>query len=151
MSRARMQVLIIPFTQEGDAAKYCILRRSDMLFWQFIAGGGEAGETPLEAAKRETWEETGIKENTFFYPLESTCSIPTENFSTKSRKEWGVDCLVIPEYSFAARVKTTDIVLSAEHSEYRWVDYIPAIQLLKFDSNKTALWELDQKIKQKRI
>lgn len=151
MSRAKLQVLVIPFLQEGASVRYCIFRRADMGIWQFIAGGGEAGEAPLEAARRETWEETGIEEAVTFYPLESICSIPTQNFSEKSRQEWGEECLVIPEYAFAARVNTPRIILSAEHGEYVWVDYPTAIQLLKFDSNKTALWELDQKIRQKRI
>lgn len=151
MSRAKMQVLVIPFLPQGEFILYCIFRRADMGIWQFIAGGGEAGEAPLEAAKRETREETGIERDAAFYPLDSICSIPTQCFSEKSRKEWGEACLVIPEYAFAVKVNSTRVVLSAEHGEYRWVDYLTALRLLKFDSNKTALWELDQKIKQNRI
>lgn len=151
MSRAKMQVLILPFLREGESVLYCIFRRADMGIWQFIAGGGEAGEAPLEAAKRETREESGIGEEAAFYPLESICSIPTQCFSEKSRKAWGEACLVIPEYAFAVEVNSTRIVLSAEHGEYRWVDDLTATRMLKYDSNKTALWELDQKIKQNRI
>lgn len=151
MSRAKMQVLVIPFFQEGNSVQYCIFRRADMGIWQFIAGGGEADETPLETARRETREETGIGPNAVFHQLASICSIPTQIFSERIRADWGEECLVIPEYAFAARVHAMEIVLSAEHVKYRWVDYHTALQLLKFDSNKTALWELDQKIKQKRI
>ena len=42
------------------------------------------------------------------------------------------------------------IELSSEHTIYEWVDYDTAIQRLRYDSNKTALWELDNKIKMKR-
>lgn len=151
MSRAKMQVLIIPFLREGESVLYGIFRRADMGIWQFIAGGGEDGEMPPEAAKRETREETGIGEDAVFYSLESICSIPAQCFSEKSRKVWGETCLVIPEYAFAVEANSTRIVLSAEHGEYRWVDYLTATRLLHYDSNKTALWELDQKIKQNRI
>ena len=55
--------------------------------------------------------------------------------------------MVIPEYSFAVRIDSTILNLSHEHSEYKCVDYETAIKRLRYDSNKTALWELDNKIK----
>ena len=55
--------------------------------------------------------------------------------------------MVIPEYTFAVRMDTTIWELSQEHTEYEWVDYNTALKRLRYDSNKTALWELDSKIK----
>ena len=55
--------------------------------------------------------------------------------------------MVIPEYTFAVRMDTTILELSQEHTEYEWVDYNTALKRLSYDSNKTALWELDSKIK----
>ena len=55
--------------------------------------------------------------------------------------------MVIPEYSFAVMIDNTILNLSHEHTEYDWVDYEIAIKRLRYDSNKTALWELDNKIK----
>lgn len=53
MARAPFQVLILPFRQAADGDwQYGVLRRSDE-YWQGIAGGGEDGEAPLEAAMRE--------------------------------------------------------------------------------------------------
>lgn len=63
------------------------------------------------------------------------------------RQIWGEDCLVIPEYSFAVMIDSTILNLSHEHTEYEWVDYETAMKRLRYDSNKTALWELDNKIK----
>ena len=40
-------------------------------------------------------------------------------------------------------------MLSSEHKEYRWVKYDEAMRLLKYDSNKTALWELNERLKMK--
>ncbi|MEC8990461.1 MAG: hypothetical protein VX656_04385 [Candidatus Latescibacterota bacterium] len=42
-----------------------------------------------------------------------------------------------------------EIVLSAEHAEVRWLNFDDAHQLAKYDGNKTALWELDQRLVQR--
>ena len=61
---------------------------------------------------------------------------------------WGPDIYVIPEYAFAVEIISNDnIQLSNEHKEYKWVEYDEAMKKLKYDSNKTALWELNERIK----
>ena len=146
MSRAKYQVLVIPFNIQNNTIKYAVFYRSDMHVWQFIAGGGEGGEIPLQSAKREAWEEAGIAYDSSYYPLETCCSIPTECFAVY-RKAWGDNCFVIPEYTFAVNMKDVVVKLSYEHTKYEWMDYENAKQKLKYDSNKVALWELDNKIK----
>ncbi len=59
--RAPFQILAIPYKIVDGVSYYCVLHRADHDGWQFIAGGGENDETPLKAAKRETWEESGIQ------------------------------------------------------------------------------------------
>jgi dATP pyrophosphohydrolase len=39
-----------------------------------------------------------------------------------------------------------EIVLSDEHTEFRWVSYEDAVRMLRWDSNKTAVWELRERI-----
>ena len=56
---------------------------------------------------------------------------------------WGDQVLVVTEHSFGVHVQSQEIRLSAEHTEFRWVHYEAAHGLLKWDSNKNALWELD--------
>lgn len=146
MSRAKYQVLVLPYRKYEGKILYCIFKRSDTDEWQFVAGGGEEEDkSPLISAKREANEEAGIAPDEKYSALETQCSISTEHFK-KARSVWGEDCLVIPEYSFAVEV-SSDISISNEHTDFEWVDYETAIMRLKFDSNKTALWELDNKIK----
>ena len=115
--------------------------------WQFIAGGGEdEDETVIISAKREAYEEANIDKDCKYVSLDTQSSIPTYCFK-EARQIWGEDCLVIPEYSFAVMIDSTILNLSHEHTEYEWVDYETAIKRLRYDSNKTALWELDNKIK----
>ena len=114
---------------------------------QFVAGGGEEEDvTPLVSAKREAFEEAAIPFVARFTQLETTSSISTEHFP-KARQIWGESCLVIPEYCFAAELTGKNIQLSDEHTQFDWVDYDTAMQRLQYDSNKVALWELDNKIK----
>lgn len=151
MARAKYQVLVIPFHIADEQVNYCIFHRSDRNTWQFIAGGGEDGdETIILSAKREAYEEAKIDKNSLFFPLDAMCSIPTYCFK-KARKSWGEDCLVIPEYSFAVMLDSLKLHLSDEHSAYEWVDYHTAFKRLTYDSNRTALWELDNKIKSGKI
>lgn len=148
MARAKYQVLVIPYVQTADGALYCIFKRSDMdNCWQFVAGDGEEEDvTPLVSAKREAFEEAAIPFDVPFTQLETTSSISTEHFP-KARQIWGESCLVIPEYCFAAELTDKNIQLSDEHTQFDWVDYDTAMQRLQYDSNKVALWELDNKIK----
>ena len=58
--RAPLQVLVILYKKEKDEILYGIGLRSTRNIWQFVAGGAEDKETPIEAAVRELREETSI-------------------------------------------------------------------------------------------
>ncbi|EHI99482.1 NUDIX hydrolase [Clostridium sp. DL-VIII] len=150
MGRAKYQVLVIPYIIQDNIIKYAVFHRSDMQVWQFIAGGGEDGETPLQSAKREAFEEASISTDNNYYHLETSCSISTECFKSY-RSIWGEDCLVIPEYTFAVNVETDEMILSNEHTDCQWMDYKTAKEKLRYDSNKVALWEVDNKIKMRLL
>ena len=51
--RAPFQILAIPYKVVDSSIFYCVFHRSDFDQWQFIAGGGEDDESPVQAAKRE--------------------------------------------------------------------------------------------------
>ena len=59
--RSPLQILAIPYRMADGKPIYCLFRRSDSEYWQFIAGGGEDNETPIEAVRREILEEGGVK------------------------------------------------------------------------------------------
>lgn len=147
MARAKFQVLVIPYMVQKDQIKYCTFLRSDMNIWQFIAGGGEDDETPIEAAKREAHEEANIAYSTPYYALDTCSSIPIDCFKESDRQRWGENCFVVPEYSFAVNIEQGDIKLSDEHVQYKWLDYEEIIKILRYDSNITALGELNSRIK----
>ena len=145
MARSKYQVLVIPYFLDRGKPVYGVFRRRDMDLWQFISGGGEDTDESIEvSARRETLEETGLSGE--FFRLDTCCSIPANCFRD-AEKLWGWDCFVVPEYAFALWVAQENITLSDEHTEYRWADYETVRGLLQYDSNRTALWELDRRLK----
>lgn len=123
---------------------FCIFRRADSNCWQFIAGGGENGETPTQAAKRETFEEIGV-DLTNMQQLTCIAYVPAEVISEEKRKHCDKSIIVIPEYAFAFECNT-EPKLSHEHTEYKWLPYDEARKLLKWDSNKVAMYEVNKRL-----
>lgn len=151
MPRAPFQVLVLPHrcTSRG-AIEYALFQRANEAYWQFIAGGGEDDETPLQAARRESWEEARIPAHCAFRKLQTMCMVAVTHFSML----WpplpsGDECYVIPEYAFGVEAAHCELVISAEHRDFAWLDYPTALATLQFDSNRTALWELNQRLRGK--
>ncbi len=144
MSRAPFQILVFPYRRAAAGVfEYAVFQRADEGYWQGIAGGGEDDETPMQAARREAWEEAGIPPETPFISLDSMTTVPAP---WAGGMRWGEQVLVVPEHSFGARLETGEIVLSAEHLAFAWLDYPSAMQRVKWDSNRAALWELNYRL-----
>ena len=146
MSRAPFQVLVLPFTKQSDGLfSYAVLKRNSSTggYWQFVAGGGKPGEEPKDAARREAHEEIGSDPKSALIRLDALTMIPVVNIGGF---EWGEDVLVIPEYCFGLELHSENITLSHEHTDYRWLTYEEASDLVNWESNKTALWELNHRL-----
>ena len=147
--RAPYQILAFPYIKSSDGTiKYCLFKRNDLSVWQGIAGGGEEGETPLETAKREANEEAGIPMEYVTTQLSSIASIPVEAISGFI---WGEDIIVIPEYTFGIEVMSEKISLSDEHRVCEWLSFDDAHKKLEWDSNRTALWELNHRLTHNKL
>lgn len=146
--REPYQILSIPYRIVDDTSLFCIFRRADSKYRQFIAGGGENGESPIEAAIRETRKEIGVKPNNI---KQLTCIsyVPAEVIAESRRQHWDKNIYVIPEYSFAFECDS-DPTLSLEHIEHKWLTYDEARKLLKWDSNKVAMYEIKCRLENKK-
>jgi dATP pyrophosphohydrolase len=56
MPRAPFQVVAFPVRVIEGVRQYLLFQRRVERFWQPISGGGELGETPLQAVQRESAE-----------------------------------------------------------------------------------------------
>lgn len=142
--RKPKQVLVFLYRKnENGVYEYCIFYRNKLKFWQGLSGGVEDNETLVDTVKREVFEETGLEVNSV-YQLSSISSLPVLDITGEF--SWGENIYVVSEYSFGVFVDNYDIHLSSEHIKYKWVLYDEAYNKLKCDSNKTALWELNQRL-----
>ncbi|MFF4509383.1 NUDIX domain-containing protein [Streptomyces sp. NPDC001401] len=144
MPRAPFQVQVVPFRRVGDQVEFAVLRRKDMNVWQAVAGGGEVGERPEEAAAREAREELGLDGPVPLYPLQTTASVPARFFA--ERDTWPRGTYVVREHSFAIDLTNVEIKISPEHTAVQWLGYEAAHEMLRFDSNRTALGELHERL-----
>ena len=145
MARAPIQTLVIPYRRHKDCEwEFAVLHREDEDAWQFIAGGAEEGESPAQAAQREAYEEAGVPQSLSLRKLDSLASIPRLAFPQATH--WPHTLYVVPEYSFAVNVGSANLSLSCEHRDLRWLRYEEALHLLKWDSNRVALWELHERL-----
>ncbi len=145
MARAPFIVFVYPYIKTDDNDfEYALLKSAERNIWEAVAGGGEDAETLLEAAVRETFEETGIRVESPPVQLDTKAPVPVTRF--KESHSWG-NMYVIPIHYFGIRAENRQIRMSEEHSEYKWLKYHDARELLKFEDDKIALWELDRRVR----
>ncbi len=110
---------------------YLMLKRSSGKYyehlWQGVAGKIEKGETAWQAVVRELEEETG--------------KIPVKMFAADhiasfydARKD---RIQMVP--IFGIEVENSEVQLSEEHSEYKWVSFEDALTLLTWKGQKEGL------------
>ena len=145
MARAPINAIVIPFRYRDDGNfEFAVFHRADNSMWHFVSGGAENDETAFDAAKREALEEAAIPSNLEWIKLDSRASIPRTAYSPTLH--WPDDLLVVPEFSFAVDIMNHKIVLSDEHDQFRWLNFEEASKLLSYDSNRVALWELNERL-----
>lgn len=112
---------VVVVRSQGGTWKFLLLRAYD--YWDFPKGEVEPGEDPLEAAKREVNEETGIEDLSFSWTYDY-CETPPYGRGKIARY-------------YLAETKQEHIELPIseelgrpEHHEARWVSYPEAKNLL---------------------
>ncbi|MFE7504652.1 NUDIX pyrophosphatase [Promicromonospora sp. NPDC057488] len=136
--RAPFQVLVVPYRRAFDALEFLILQRADSHKWQWVAGGGEDDETPVQAAQRELVEE--LSATSAVRPLATISPVPVVNIT--GELTWGYEHLIVMEHAFCVNLDGQEFTLSSEHISARWVGLEKAGSMLEFDSNRTAAWEV---------
>lgn len=143
--RKPIQVLVFPYRKDKslNCIQYCLFLREDLNVWQGIAGGVEDNETVEQSARREIIEESNIPYDSNLVKLSSFFSMPSVNISGT---KWGKGIYIVKEYSFGVCADNIEIKISDEHKTFKWVSYNEAMNLLKWDSNKNAIWELNERL-----
>ena len=98
--------------------------------WDFVKGKVEEGETPHEAALRETKEETGISDIEFIDGFEESVEY---NFRFKNED------IHKKVTFFLAKTNKKKISLSHEHNDFVWLEYDDALKKTTFRNAKNVL------------
>src|SRR5687768_2814210 len=98
----------ICFAQEGNKIFFLLLRSSKHGEWGPPKGHAEPGESELETATREFFEETGLRRISFEAGFREVISYPVEKKGKKHQKE---------VVFFLSRIDPDLVKLSAEHTE----------------------------------
>ena len=110
---------------------YLMLKRSPGKYyehlWQGVAGKIEKGETAWQAAVRELEEETGKIPKKMFV-VDHIASFYNAN------KDY---IQMVP--IFGIEVDNSEVQISEEHSEYKWVTFEDALALLTWKGQKEGL------------
>jgi|TARA_R110002020_G_scaffold134212_2_gene299352 8-oxo-dGTP pyrophosphatase MutT (NUDIX family) len=121
---------VILYIMKDGQPRYLLLR--DDTHWSFPKGHLQQGESLLDGATRETYEETGIAPGAvdpkFFHEL-------LINFGTDKQKTISL---------FLSLAHTTKITLSDEHQEYKWATPEEVEALMEQPEVANLLNRLDQ-------
>jgi dihydroneopterin triphosphate diphosphatase len=81
------------------------------------------------------------------YELDMTSGVEKTCFA--AAEHWPADLYIVPKRFFALDVTAEHrpVRLSAEHSGFRWLPYPEAHEALRYDDDRTALWELDARLR----
>ncbi len=120
------------FKRVNNKIKYLILKRSNNQIypgvWQMVTGTIRKNEKAFETVLRE------IKEETLIQP-ERLWVVPFVN----SFYSWQKDSICMVPVFCAEVEQNAGVVLSEEHSEYRWVDAEEASELFAWDGQRKSL------------
>jgi bis(5'-nucleosidyl)-tetraphosphatase len=130
---------IIVFRRDGDECLFLLIlsRLTKRPLWEFPKGGVDEGETVLQAAMRELFEETGIRET-------EVKLIPefqrTEDYRFTSGRNDKRSLIHKQVTYFLGETSKSEVTLSAkESSEFAWLNFADATKRLRYKERRKLL------------
>ena len=130
--RGRNSDQVVPYITSscagsGNAVRSSTLKENTVTDreWCQVAGGIEDGETAWQTAVRELFEETGLKPNALY--SDDIC----EQFYEPDR-----DAITMAPVFVAFVDASATVVLNHKHSDYRWVSFQEAIEMVAFGGQR---------------
>jgi len=127
----RLSAGVVVVRRQGDGWLYLLLRAFN--HWDFPKGMVEEGEEPLAAAIREVREESTIEDLDFAWGGESTQTGP---YSAGKVARY----YLAATRTSAVTLPINPLIGRAEHSEFRWVDFDGALELVSPRVKPVVRW-----------
>jgi len=116
----------VVFRRENKKIYYLLIQYG-LGHWDFPRGLIEKGESLQETARREIKEETGIRDLEFLPEFKETIKY---FFQFKGKR-----ILKFATY-FLAKTESSEVKISWEHKDFKWLPYEQAIEQLTFKNSK---------------
>jgi bis(5'-nucleosidyl)-tetraphosphatase len=137
--------------RKEDSKIYYLLLHYKSGHWDFPKGHIEKGEREEETAKRETEEETGIKDAKIIdgfrewvkYFFRRTYHLKKEE---KKKAPWVFKIVTF----YLLETKTKEVKISFEHTGFKWLPYEEALKRLTFKNAKEVLKKADDHLISKK-
>ena len=132
-------VLVVVYTGDGQVLR--LRRREPPDFWQSVTGSLNTLETPLRAAQRELWEETGLVGDA---GLADSAVVNRFPIHPAWRRKYAPEVQENIEYVFSLLLPAVcTITLDPhEHLEYRWLPREEAAALAGSATDSAAILAL---------
>jgi len=129
-------VLVVVYSRDGQVL---MLRRTVPAdFWQSVTGSLEWDETPVQAARRELREETGLEAGDELVDAGQQRRFPILP-AWRHRYAPDVDANLEHWFFFAVDRPVPVRMAPDEHSEYRWLPWREAAALASSHTNRDAI------------
>ena len=143
MFKTPISALILIHTKD---LKVLIMERADKVgFWQSVTGSLELGETPIEAAIREVYEETGLDVKQ--YNLQDWHASNVYEIYPHWRHRYAPGVVENTEHLFGLELPSQLPIKLApdEHVRFEWVDWREAAKRVFSWTNVDALKRLGER------
>lgn len=128
---------IVPFLKEQETWKVLLILHSQGNHWGFPKGKANPSESPLETAKRELKEETGLTVAKILLDQPMT-----EQYQFRRKKQFIVKSV---QY-FPAFVEGTLTLQEEELRDAQWMTIPDAMARLTFKEARHILWEFVRRL-----
>ena len=136
----------VVFRRENARILYLLINSSmDRKNWGFPKGHIEGGEQHFETAKRETEEETGLSDLTFYPKFKASTTYFFYEGKQKVMKRVAY---------YLAETKQSKVILSSEHVAYTWAVFDEVMRTIPYPDLRKILKKADDflhKVKQESI
>jgi dATP pyrophosphohydrolase len=130
-------VLVVLYAKNGQVL--ILQRNDDPEFWQSVTGSIEDGETPIETAYREVFEETGIQLSASHGDIIDCRQIFKYEIREQWRYRYPPGSFLNTEYVFSAQIDPNQPLRLTEHSAYKWVSKAEAVAQVWSPSNRCVI------------
>ncbi|MFL2549904.1 MAG: dihydroneopterin triphosphate diphosphatase [Gammaproteobacteria bacterium] len=138
MKKIPISVLVIIYTKNKDIL--LLKKNNDKDMWQSVTGSLNENEKPIDAAKREVFEETGLTSDKI---VDCNKQYIFEIYEMWRHKyEDGVTHNTEHVFLLELEEKIDIVIDKSEHLQYEWLSRVKAAEKVFSHTNRQAIFDL---------